>query len=63
MYRQNRVITVFRKDQARLCAPAVFTICSLKLPLLPCAWSSGSADIGICLDPTSCCSKGGCVEK
>lgn len=52
-----------RRDQAELFAPAVFTICSLKLPLLLCACGSGSVDSGICLDPTLSCSGGGCAEK
>ncbi len=32
---------VSRQDQAKLCAPAVFTICSLKVPLLLCACELG----------------------
>ena len=60
---QIRLISVSHQDQAKLCAPAVFTICSLKLPLLLCACGSGSVDSGICLSPMSSRPGRGCAVK
>ena len=59
----KKMISVCHRDQPEQLAPAVFTICSLKLPLLLCACGSGSVDSGICLDPTLICSGSGCAEK